>query len=100
MFPQYNKTAAIHRLSDQGSGKRDWTDTGTTIKLFLQPADAEDAIMYEGDISKSFKAYTEASGVRQADRLVIDSVTYEVKAVQYFDFGSRPHYKIMIEKSV
>ncbi len=97
LFPQYNKTASIHRLQET-SGKRDWNDTGNTAQVFLQPAAAEDALMYDGDVSTSFKAYATASNMLQTDRLIIEGETYEIRSIQKYDFGTEKHYKLFIQK--
>jgi len=97
-FPEYQTTASIFRL-DEESGKREWVDTYETASLFLQPAGTEDVMVFEGDFSKSFVAYTKAGNIEQTDRLVIDGVIHEIRSIQKFGFGTSPYWKVFLEKS-
>lgn len=97
-FTEYQKTANIFSLVET-AGKREWEDTISTIDIFVQPASTEDSMMYEGDVSKSFVAYTREDTVKQTDRLVIDGETHEIRSIQKFGFGTVQHWKLFLEQS-
>ena len=99
MFNQV--TFQIWRLIAVTGAKRSFQDTGEKLQGVLDPVDAEFAALSGSAFGKSFKVFSKDIGstVRENDRLVLGSDTYEVRGYQ--KFGHIPkHIELIVEKVI
>ena len=71
------------------------------IKVNIQPASAELTAMAEGDMFKTYKAFTTASGVIEGMTLTISGTNelYRVRGREVFNYGIGQHYELTLAKS-
>ncbi len=99
MFNQV--TFEIWRLTVVSGEKRSFQNTGEKLSGVLDPVDAEFAALSGSSFGKSFKIFSQDnnSTVRENDRLVLGSDTYEVRGYQKFDQIPK-HIELIVEKVI
>ena len=74
-----------------------YVDTGSTI-CFLQPLSDQETQLYGMTFGKGFNCYLPfTSVVADKMRLIIDGVTYGVKGIKTYTFGSLKHKRALLE---
>lgn len=70
------------------------------ISINIQPAGAELTAMAEGDMFKTYKAFTTASGVIETMRLTVSgtSETFIVRGRETYLYGSGQHVELTLVK--
>ena len=83
------------------SGFRMFGVQSAAIKVNIQPASPELTAMSEGDMFKTYKAFTTASGVIEGMTLTISGTSelYRVRGREAFAYGSGQHYELTLAKS-
>ncbi len=99
MFNQV--TFEIWRLTVTTGEKRSFQNTGEKLSGVLDPVDAEFAALSGSSFGKSFKVFSQDvnSTVKENDRLVLGSDTYEVRGYQKFDHIPK-HIELIVEKVI
>lgn len=99
MFNQV--TFEIWRLTVVSGEKRSFQNTDEKLSGVLDPVDAEFAALSGSSFGKSFKVFSQDnnSTVRENDRLVLGSDTYEVRGYQKFDQIPK-HIELIVEKVI
>lgn len=71
------------------------------IKVNIQPAAPELTAISEGEVFKTFKAFTQASGVVEGMLLTVSGTSemYRVRGREAFNYGSGQHYELTLIKS-
>jgi hypothetical protein len=108
----FDKTAFVSALqlnnpvSDQEvfvtySGFRLNGITTAAVKMNVQPASPELTAMAEGQMFKTYKAFTTASGITETMLLTISgsNEVYKVRGREAFAYGMGQHYELTLEKS-
>lgn len=98
-----NKTATIKRLEAEIANPniKSWNEVGSISVMFL-PLNAEmgQIAQAEGIVGKAYSIYAEVDAdIRETDRLVIDTIEYDVKGVKKYE-GSEAvdHIEVLIEE--
>lgn len=75
--------------------------TGAAIKLNVQPASPELTAMSEGEMFKTHKAFTTASGVVESMLVTISGSgeVYRVRGRERFDYGMGQHYELTLVRN-
>ena len=70
------------------------------VRMNIQPASAELTAISEGEVFKTFKAFTRASGVVETMRVTVSGTndTYIVRGRERFDYGVDRHYELTLAK--
>lgn len=99
MFNQV--TFEIWRLTVTTGEKRSFQNTGEKLSGVLDPVDAEFAALSGSSFGKSFKVFSRDnnSTIKENDRLVLGSDTYEVRGYQKFDQIPK-HIELIVEKVI
>jgi hypothetical protein len=68
------------------------------IKINIQPASPELTAIAEGEMFKTYKAFTLASGVVETMRLTVSGTNdvYVVRGREVFDYGANTHYELTL----
>jgi hypothetical protein len=83
----FTKTISVYRLTD-ASDKESYSLDGT-IKGYLTPISAEDAMLTEGNPAQTYKLITDySSDIQRGDKLTYDGADYIVSGIQRHDFGA------------
>lgn len=71
------------------------------VQVNIQPASPELTAISEGEVFKTFKAFTSASGVTEGMLLTISGTTtkYRVRGREAFDYMAGQHYELTLIKS-
>lgn len=71
------------------------------IKINIQPASPELTAISEGEVFKTFKAFTLASGVTEGMLLTVSGTNalYRVRGREAFDYRVGRHYELTLIKS-
>ena len=98
-----NKTATIQRLSAfGGAGVKKWQEVGTINGLFMPLSEERGQIAVGmGIIGKGYDFYIFdiTEDIQEADRVIIDEQTYEVKGIQKYDVDSGlAHLEVLLEE--
>lgn len=98
-----DKTATVYHLEIYGSTgddafKKRWQVAGTTIVCALQPLDAQETAIYEGEFGKGARLFCDAGvDIRAGDKVVLaDGRIYHVRGVQSSDFGRHAHIEALL----
>lgn len=72
----------------------------SAVKINIQPASPELTAMANGDMFKTFKAFTMASGVIETMRLTVSgtSETFIVRGREGYTYGTGQHYELTLVK--
>lgn len=106
-----DKTVIVSKVTSDGSG----TDKETyltysgfllngvrtaAVKMNIQPASAELTVMAEGEIFKTFKAFTSTSGVVEGMRVTVSGTNdvYTVKGREKYDYAVGIHWELTLIK--
>lgn len=70
------------------------------VRINIQPASAELTALSEGEVFKTYQAFTTASGVVEGMRLTVSgtSAAYLVRGREAYDYGPGQHYKLTLIK--
>lgn len=70
------------------------------VPINIQPASAELTAISEGEMFKTYKAFTSASGVTENMRLTVSGTTlnYYVRGREVYDYGVNTHYELTLQK--
>lgn len=106
-----DKTAFVSKITSDGSGtdKESYlTYSGfwyggvrsAAIRINIQPAGAELTALTEGEIFKTFKAFTSASGLVEGMRVTVSGTNdvYTVKGRERYDYGVGLHSELILIK--
>ena len=68
------------------------------VKMNIQPADAELIALTEGQVGRTYKAFTAISGIQISDKITISgsSTSYLVKGISDWYFGPIPHLELVL----
>lgn len=98
-----DKTATVYHLEIYGSTgddayKKRWQAAGTTVVCALQPLDAQESAMFEGEFGKGAKLFCDTGNdVRAGDKVVLeDGRIYHIRGVQTFDYGRHAHIEALL----
>lgn len=71
------------------------------IQVNIQPASMELTAMAEGELFKTYKAYTSASGVTEGMLLTVSGTgeVYRVRGREAYPYRMGPHYELTLAKS-
>jgi hypothetical protein len=71
------------------------------IRVNIQPASPELTAISEGEVFKTFKAFTSASGVIEGMLLTVSGTNevFRVRGREGFGYGSGQHYELTLVKS-
>jgi len=99
IFQDRKQTFRVWRISDPVEGKKALIDTMVDVELDLQNLSAEDAATYDGNFSRSMKAYGAIDlDIKESDQLVgTDGVEYRVKSA--LDYRTIKHKKLFIQRT-
>lgn len=75
--------------------------TSAAIQVNIQPASAELTAMSEGEMFKTYKAFTSASGVVEGMLLTVSGTgeLYRVRGREAFPYRMGAHYELTLVKS-
>lgn len=106
-----DKTVIVSKITSDGSGTDKETYTTYSGFLFngvrsaaarmnIQPASAELTVMSDGEIFKTFKAFTTNSGIVEGMRVTVSGTTdqYTIKGRERFDYAVGIHYELVLIK--
>lgn len=98
-----DKTATVYHLaiysaSGDGLYKKQWQNTGSTISCAVQPLDAQETAIYEGEFGKGARLFCDAGvDIRAGDKVVLaDGRIYHVRGIQSFDYGRHAHIEALL----
>lgn len=98
-----DKTAFVSALANNnpGTDQETFVLTGASIRVNIQPASAELTAMADGEMFKTYKAFTTSSGVIEGMLLTVSgtNTTYRVRGREAFDYGMGQHYELTLVKS-
>jgi len=71
------------------------------IKINIQPASPELTAISDGEVFKTYKAFTTASGVVEGMLLTVSGTNevYRVRGRERFDYGQGQHYELTLARS-
>lgn len=106
-----DKVVIVSKITSDGTGTDKETYTtysgflmngikSSTVKMNIQPASPELTVLAEGEIFKTFKAFTSTSGVVEGMRVTVSGTneTYTVKGRERYDYGVGQHYELVLIK--
>lgn len=106
-----DKTVIISKITSDGSGTDKETYTtysgflehglpSAAVRMNIQPASAELTAITEGEVFKTFKAFTTNSGVTEGMRATVSGTNdvYTVKGRERYDYGVGIHYELTLIK--
>lgn len=75
--------------------------TAAAIKVNIQPASPELTAIADGEVFKTYKAFTQASGVVEGMTLTVSGTgdLYRVRGREAYDYGNGRHYELTLIKS-
>lgn len=107
----YDKTAFVSALNrdNPSSNKETFTSYSgflangnitSAIRVNIQPASPELTAISEGEVFKTYKAFTSASGVTEGMLLTVSGTTaiYRVRGREAFDYRQGKHYELTLIK--
>lgn len=104
-----DRVAIVSKITGEGGDKEGYTTysgfsergiRSAAVRVNIQPASPELTALAEGEIFKTYKAFTLASGVVEGMRLTVSgtSETYTVKGRERYDYGVGQHYELVLIK--
>lgn len=70
-----------------------------SARCIILPVKAEDVMLTDGDPAKSFKLIADYNeNLKEADKVVLDGVSYIIKVIRKFDFKSLSRLEAFIYK--
>ncbi|TXG76782.1 hypothetical protein E6Q11_04070 [Candidatus Dojkabacteria bacterium] len=105
-----DRTAFVSALSPESGDKESFTTfsgfmfAGTqsaAIRVNIQPASPELTAISEGEVFKTYKAFTTASGVIEGMLLTVSGTNelFRVRGREAFGYGAGQHYELTLVKS-
>ena len=106
-----DKTVFVSKISPDSTPNKEYYPTysgflfggvrSAAVKMNIQPASAELTMMAEGEMFKTYKAFTMASGVVEGMRVTVSGTndTYTVKGREKYDYIVGQHYELVLIKS-
>lgn len=75
--------------------------TAAAVQVNIQPASAELTAMADGQMFKTYKAFTRASGVLEGMLLTVSGTNqvYRVRGREVYNYGVEQHYELTLVKS-
>lgn len=106
-----DKTVIVSKITSDGVGTDKETYTtysgylehglpSAAIRMNIQPASAELTAISDGEVFKTFKAFTTNSGVTEGMRVTVSGTNdvYTVKGRERFDYAIGIHYELVLIK--
>lgn len=106
-----DKVVIVSKITSDGSGTDKETYTtysgylehgvsSAAVRMNIQPASAELTVMADGEIFKTYKAFTSNSGVVEGMRVTVSGTSdiYTVKGREKYDYGVGQHYELVLIK--
>jgi hypothetical protein len=106
-----DKVAFVSKVTSDGSGTNKETyltysgfwfggQRSAAIRINIQPASPELTALSEGEIFKTFKAFTSASGLAEGMRVTVSGTndTYTVKGRENYGYGIGMHNEVVLIK--
>lgn len=106
-----DKTVIVSKVTSDGvgtskesytthSGYLEFGHKSAAVRMNIQPASAELTAISEGEVFKTFKAFTTNSGIVEGMRVTVSGTndTYTVKGRESYDYGSGQHYELTLIK--
>lgn len=106
-----DKIVIISKITSDGHGTDKETYTtysgflehglrSAAVRMNIQPASAELTAISEGEVFKTYKAFTSNSGVVEGMRVTVSGTNdiYTVKGRERFDYGVGQHYELVLVK--
>jgi hypothetical protein len=74
----------------------------SAIRMNIQPMTAQQTLLVEGEIGKSFTGFTAASGIVEGMRITISGTNQQfiVRGGQHFDYGPLQHSEVTLFRRV
>ena len=92
-----NDTITVRRLKTKSGDRTAYSATATAYEASIQQIGVERSQLLEGTIGKQYYCFVEGSpDILDGDQVIHGNVTYSVKSVKVVDFGSTPHYQLII----
>lgn len=69
-----------------------------SVRMNIQPADAETVAISEGQIGRTFRGFTSVSGIMLGDRVTVSgsNTTYLVRGIEDWYFAPLPHLELIL----
>lgn len=106
-----DKTVIVSKITTDGVGTDKETYTtysgylergqrSAAVRMNIQPASAELTVISDGEVFKTFKAFTTNSGVVEGMRVTVSGTNdiYTVKGRERYDYGVGQHYELVLIK--
>lgn len=104
-----DKVAIVATLTAEGGDKEGYTTysgflergvASAAVRVNIQPASAELTAFSDGQMFKTYKAFTSASGIVEGMRLTVSGTndTFTVKGREKYDYGVGQHYELVLIK--
>lgn len=99
-----DKTVFIQRLQTNNpvTDQETFVDAGFTASINIQPASPELTAIADGEVFKTYKAFTTSSGITEGMLLTISGTSnalYRVRGREVYDYGVNTHYELTLAKS-
>lgn len=74
--------------------------SAAAVRVNIQPASPELTAISEGEVFKTFKAFTQASGVVEGMLLTVSGTNdvYRVRGREIFNYGAGQHYELTLAR--
>lgn len=99
----FDKTAFVSELASNSptTDQETFALTGQAIRVNIQPASPELTAISDGEVFKTFRAFTTASGVREGMLLTVSGTSnvYRVRGREAYDYGAGQHYELTLVRS-
>ncbi len=106
-----DKTVFVSKITSDGAGTDKETYTtysgflehglrSSAVRMNIQPASAELTAISDGEVFKTFKAFTSNSGIVEGMRVTVSGTNdiYTVKGREKFDYVIGIHYELVLIK--
>lgn len=95
-----DRTVNVARLTpdNDNADKEGYVTLLSGVKMNIQPASAELLALSEGQIGKTYRAFTSISGILLSDKITVSGTgsNYIVKGVEDWHFGAIPHLELLL----
>lgn len=95
-----DRVVNIARLTPDNSDndKEAYVTVLNGVRMNIQPASAELIALSEGQIGRTFRAYTAVSTIKISDQITVSGTgtRYIVKGVDDWHFGNLPHLELLL----
>ena len=94
----FNKSVVVRRLETTSGYKKNFVSTGT-IDAHIQRLTDEDSFQLYGALGGTHKLWCDIEeNLLAGDRVVIESVEYDVVAVNKQDYGMNIHLEVILKQ--